>query len=342
MPRTLLNTYIPIIVFPVLSALCLKLITQNLDVAAGLTPHLQGQCSPTSPEESPYRITYTGGAVDVAICGFVAFFHLALTPTVRPLLTYFLGTSLPLLALPALEAHRAGRRASTRGPVILSLPVLVSLAGQVFTVGAVLPLYWLIFILSGTASATPTSSTKISSAHAQATAFSLLIGVAVPSACLLFLSDPHVTALWQLFPLYQFFAYRVHLRVRPPQANSGGDGFGWVQALYLSSFIAGSSTHLGTIASPSVASVFLPRMGAPGIGVAPELLVLDVLQWDSIFAFGSTMLATLWFAHTTCQALTIALWNVVGSVVVGPGAAIAAVALWRESYLHTKVAERKQ
>ncbi|KAJ7771632.1 hypothetical protein B0H16DRAFT_190530 [Mycena metata] len=330
MPRTLLNTYI-LIVFPVMSALCLKLITQN---SAGLTPHLQGQCSPTSPEESPYRITYIGGAADAAICSFVAFFHLALTPTARPLLNYFLGTSLPLLALPALEAHRA----STRGPAILSFPVLFGLAGQVFTVGAVLPLYWLIFILSGAASTTPTSSTKISSEHAQATVFSLIIGVGVPSACLLFLRDPHVTALWQLFPLYQLIAYSGHLLVRPPQANSSGNGFGWVQALYLSSFIVGSSTHLSTIAAaPSVASVFLPRTGAPGIGVAPELLVLDVLQWDSIFAFGSTMLATLWFAHTTRQALTIALWNVVGTIIVGPGAAIAAVALWRESYLHTEV-----
>ncbi|KAJ7184318.1 hypothetical protein C8R46DRAFT_457470 [Mycena filopes] len=340
MSHKLLNTYIPLILFPVLSALALKLILRNLDTAAGLTPYLEHQCSPPSLHESPhpYRLSYTGlDALDATVCGFVAFFHLALTPTVRPLLTYFLGTSLPLLALPALEAHRRGHSA------ILSLPVLVGLAGQLFTVGAVLPLYWLVFILSGAAHVAPSPSrtTQISSAHAQATVFSLFI-VGVISACLLVLSDPHVTALWQLFPLYQFIAQTVHILVRP-LANSTAHGFGWIQALYVTSFIAGSSLHLGTIAAaPSVASVFLPRMGPPAVRVTPELLVLDVLQWDSIFAFGSTLLATVWFARTTRQALAIAVWNVVGSVVVGPGATIAAVALWRESHLHPETETAKE
>ncbi len=162
---------------------------------SGLDEELKLQCPTNSSanlESMPYRLQYTGlFSVDAALCPLVAFFHLAFTPAVRPLLTYFLSTSLPLLALPALESVRSGR------PAVLALSVLVGLAGQLFTVGAVLPIFWLVFILSGAARVTPsaTAPTAISSAHAQAVCFGILVGAAVPSACLLALHAPHVTAL---------------------------------------------------------------------------------------------------------------------------------------------------
>jgi hypothetical protein len=224
------------------------------------------------------------------LCPFVAFFHLAFTQPVLPLLTYFLGTALPLLALPALEAVRPGR------PAVLALPVLMGLAAQVFTFGAVLPLYWAVFIVSGAARASPSSSssTTISALHVQAISFGLLAGALVPSACLVALRDPHVTALWQLFPLWQFIAQAAHLLVRPPSPNpnpnnpnskaqsqspesppSDRGGFGWIQALYLASFIAGSSTHVSTLfsAASTWRDVFLPSV-APRMGAPPELKVV--------------------------------------------------------------------
>ncbi|KAF8191411.1 hypothetical protein K438DRAFT_1970412 [Mycena galopus ATCC 62051] len=340
MAQKILNTYVPLIVFPVLSAFAVKLILGNF-LASGLEGDLKLQCPTTltSLESTPYLLEYTGlSSVDATLCTLVAFFHLAFTPAVFPLLTYFLGTSIPLLALPALEAVRSGR------PAILALPVVLGLAGQLFTVGATLPLYWLVFILSGAAHAqpAPAASTAVSSAHAQAVSFGILVGAGVPSACLLLLVDPQVTALWQLFPLWQFIAQTGHLVVRPAKSGVAANGFGWVQALYVAAFIAGSSLHIGTLASvPSVRDVFLPSFEARA-GVAPELKILDFLQWDSFFGFTSTLLATVWFARTTSQALTIALWNVLGSVVVGPGAAIAAVALWRESHLHTEIPQEQK
>ncbi|KAJ7736524.1 hypothetical protein B0H14DRAFT_502142 [Mycena olivaceomarginata] len=334
----LFAAYTPLVAFPVLSALALNLTLGNV-VASGLAPELESQCSGTL--ESPYRLQYTGSnAIDVTLCTLVSFFHLAFTPPVRPLLTYFLATSFPLFAIPAFEAVRTGR------PTVLALPVVLGLAGQLWTIGAMIPLYWLAFILSGAASAkpSPSASSSVSSAHAQAVSFGLLAGAVAPSVSLLMLEDPYVTALWQLFPVWQLIAQAGHLLVRPAKPGPGvpANGFGWVQAFYIITFIVGSSIHVGTLfATPSLRDVFLPSV-APRIGEAPELNVLNLLQWDAVFAFGSTLLATVWFARTTGQALTIVLWNVVGSVVVGPGAAIAAVALWRESYLHTEIPEEQK
>ncbi|KAJ7733281.1 hypothetical protein B0H14DRAFT_3517424, partial [Mycena olivaceomarginata] len=262
----LFAAYTPLVAFPVLSALALNLTLGNV-VASGLAPELESQCSGTL--ESPYRLQYTGSnAIDVTLCTLVSFFHLAFTPPVRPLLTYFLATSFPLFAIPAFEAVRTGR------PTVLALPVVLGLAGQLWTIGAMIPLYWLAFILSGAASAkpSPSASSSVSSAHAQAVSFGLLAGAVAPSVSLLMLEDPYA---------------------------------GHLLAFYIITFIVGSSIHVGTLfATPSLRDVFLPSV-APRIGEAPELNVLNLLQWDAVFAFGSTLLATVWFARTTSQALTI-------------------------------------
>ncbi|KAJ7221740.1 hypothetical protein GGX14DRAFT_492694 [Mycena pura] len=325
-----------IVVFTSLSILALKLTVGNFIASA--QPGEQKQC-PTVLSSTPYRQEYTGlPSVDLALCEFVAFFHLALTPDARPLLSYFFGNALALLAIPAVEAFRPG--CST----FLTIPVLFGLAAQVFTAGATFPIYWLAFILSGAAHRRPlagTPSTAVSPAHAQAVVFGLAIGAVVPSMCLLVLQDPHVTALWQLFPLWQFLAQSAHLFVRR-RAASPESGFSWIQGLYIAAFMISSSTHIATLAGSSdLRAVFLPSI-APRTNAPLELKVLDLFQWDFFFAFLSTLLGTVWFAKTTRQALCIVLWNVVGSVIVGPGAAVAAVALWREAYLHPESDDKKR
>ncbi|KAJ7702244.1 hypothetical protein B0H17DRAFT_872151, partial [Mycena rosella] len=323
--------YIPLVVFPVLSALALKLTFGNL-YASDLLSTIEEQCpaSLSSLELTPLRLSYIGvPSVDAALCGVVTFFHLALTPQVLPFLTYFMSTTMALLAIPAFEACRNGRHSA------LALPVLFGLAMQVFTVGAVMPIYWLAFILTGAAQRRAgRENTQISSAHAQAVVFGLNIGAGIPSICLLVLQDPYVTTLWQLFPLWQFLAQSAHLLSRRPSAHPGS-GYSWVSALYLGAFIIASSTHIGTVAKAKdlegVKAIFLPSVAPLASAAAPNLKVLGLLQWDGFFAFASTLIGTLWFARNSRQAFGIALWNVIGSVVVGPGAAIAAVALWRES-----------
>ena len=49
---------------------------------------------------------------------------------------------------------------------------------------------------------------------------------------------------------------------------------------------------------------------------------------------GSNLLGTLWFASSAKQAALMVLWDLLASVVVGPGAAISGVLLWRERRLN--------
>jgi hypothetical protein len=64
------------------------------------------------------------------------------------------------------------------------------------------------------------------------------------------------------------------------------------------------------------------------------------LQWDAAFTLGSGVVGTLWFANNAKQVALIALWNVISSVIVGPGAAVSGVLIWREWRLnHDEVLE---
>ncbi|KAJ7090328.1 hypothetical protein B0H15DRAFT_259912 [Mycena belliarum] len=341
MSQKALTRYLPLVLFPVLSALALKLTLGNLD-ASGLNATVEDQCPahPLSPQLTPHRMAYVGiPFVDKALCSFVTLFHLALTHQVLPFLTYFLGTSMSLFAIPAFEACRNGRHS------LLAFPIVFGLLMQVMTMGAVLPIYWLIFILTGAAQRHPGGGpTHISSAHAQAVVFGLIIGVAIPSICLIVLQDSYVTALWQLFPLWQFLAQSAHLTFRRPSAHPDS-GYSWVSALYLGAFIISSSTHLGTMAKAKtfagMKAFFLPSV-TPLTSAAPNMQALDLFQWDAVFAFISTLLGTMWFARNGTQAICIALWNVIGSFVVGPGAVIAIIALWREAHLHSSTNNEKE
>ncbi|KAJ7460985.1 hypothetical protein B0H11DRAFT_159533 [Mycena galericulata] len=340
MSQKIWSTYIPLVLFPAMSALALKFTFGNM-AEAGLS-FIEENCPVqfASSELTPHRLDYIGAtSVDQTICGFVSFFHLAFTPEVLPFLTYFMSGSMALLAFPAFEASRNGRH------WVLAAPVVFGLLGQVMTVGAVLPIYWLLFILTGTAQRGATGGqTKISAAQAQAVVFGLIIGVAIPSLCLIVLQDPFVTSLWQIFPLWQLLAQSIHLLVRPPSTHPES-GYPWIRALYIGAFIFASSSHIGVLAKAKtldgIKSVFLPSV-APQKSAAPNMKVLDLFKWDAFFAYTSTLLGTIWCAEDPEQAIYIVLWNVIGSIVVGPGAVIAGLALWRETYLHSSLASERQ
>ncbi|KAJ6620264.1 hypothetical protein B0H10DRAFT_1792052 [Mycena sp. CBHHK59/15] len=326
---------LPLIIFPTLSALAFHFTLGHL-LASGLGSTLKAQCPPSlanaSPEHTPYRLAYTGVPVlDKRLCGLVSVFHLALTPEALPFLNYFLGTSVPLLALSALESVRKGSHAS------LALPVVFGLLSQVMTVGVVLPIYWLIFILTGAARRRVGGDrTRVPKARAEAAVVGLIVGAAIPSVWLVVAKDPYVTAIWQFFPLWQFLSQSANQLVRGRTTHSAS-GYSWIRALYAGAFLAAAGIHISSAwNTPDLASakaLFLPSL-TPLTSAAPNLQVRNFLQWDAVFGFGSTLVASLWFARNSRQLAYIVLWNVLGSVVVGPGAAIAAVALWRESCLH--------
>jgi len=333
---------LPLVVFPSITALAYKFIFGHL-VQSGLREKIARQCSPAlaSLEVTPYRLNYTGfGSVDQNACTLVSIFHAAMSPAPSLFTNYFIWTLTPVVAISSIESCRNGRHFS------LAVPVLFTLTMQVMSFGAVMPLYWLLFIWTGTAGLRAQGErTKVPQAQAEAIIFGIFIGFVVPTLCMLALEDPYVTAMWQLFPAWQALAQRVHLFGRPVSRHPES-GYRTLRALYIAIFILSSSIHLSVVAPRVHDFSSLKRIFVPSISVLPsdtalELQVLDFLQFDAVFGFLSSLLATLWFGHTGKEVMGLTVWALLGSILFGPGAAITGAALWRESRLDGFAGESK-
>jgi len=326
------------LIFPTLSALAVNFIFGHM-FKSGLAANLTAQCPPTvtSLELTPYRLPYTGlHLLDEKLCGLVAFFHAAMTPGPFPFLAYFMGTGAPLIAIPAVESFRKGRHFS------IGYPLVVGFFCQVATVGVTMPVFWLLFIVSGAAKLNRRSGneqTLVTHAHAEAIIFGVCVGSIIPTACMFLLNDPLVTAIWQAFPVWVSIAQFGHHLFRPA-SRYPESGYKTVRALFVGLFIVSSSTHLASIwpkIGDLVALQFLFLPSIPVLNPATttvELKVLDFLKWDAVFGFASSILATFWFARNAKQFTALLAWHVVAVPVFGPGAAIAGVAIWRESLLN--------
>ncbi|KAG6854965.1 hypothetical protein C0991_009788 [Blastosporella zonata] len=335
------DAFLPLVLFTSLAYYATRFIFGHLE-ASGLALSLRGACAPESiTNAQPYRLVYTGlHKADAILCTLVTFFHAALDePDAITALKYFVGICAPLITLPTIESCRAGRG------VFIALPVILGLASQIATIGFTFPIYWLIFIVSGGANIGwgRHSDAIITQAHAEAVIFGLLVGAAIPSVGMLVLADPNVTAIWQPYPAYVSIAQLIHLLIRPASKHSTS-GYKTIRLLYISMFILSSSIHIATIwpliaDADTVLRVYLPSFVVPQHSTTVGHRVLHFLKWDLTFGFGSSLLATLWFARSLIGVFTLLAWNIVASVVLGPGAALAGAALWRESSLHSQIAD---
>jgi hypothetical protein len=258
-------------------------------------------------------------------------FHGALEPSSRNYTIYLAFTLAPIVVFMYVEATRAGRPRALSAPAATTFGLLY----QLLSAGAVLPLYWAAFLLSGQAA----RRGRVDSAHAQATAFAFGVGFFIPTTLMLAWADPVVTALWQPFPLWMLLAQRFHLLVRPPgRVGADAPGKQIVQALYWFTCLVATWSHL-TLLWPirddlgAVRHAVFPRF----LGADETLTLADgarnFLQWDGVFIVLPALLATLWFARSGQELVFLALWNVSTSITMGPGAALATVYAWREATL---------
>lgn len=312
--------------FPTLSALAARMIFGNMK-ESGLEAEIKAQCLPGSQ----YYIEFSGVKVlDENICSLVAMFHAALTPSVYSFLVYFSATcGPPVVAFIGIEACRK------RSHFSLTYPIIFGISFQLATYGVTLPIYWLLFILTGASRPSKNADTKIARGDAGAIIFNLWMGWGIPTVAMLVLQDPWITALWQAVPLWASVAQRIHLTLQP----SSKSGYGFVKGLYIFCFLLASSLHLATVYPilhdvEALKAFFVPSVAALNQSTPIELLVRDLLQWDMNIAMASSILATLWFARSFTQLVGVVVWNAVAIPVVGPGAAFAGVALWRESTLN--------
>jgi hypothetical protein len=112
---------------------------------------------------------------------------------------------------------------------------IFSLLYQLLSAALITPLYWLILVLSSPSTIKPSASTPsssgtethsclthpppISEAHAEAVTFAFFVGFFLPTSFMIFTKDPHVIAIWQVFPLCMLLGMQLHLLVRPPKPS---------------------------------------------------------------------------------------------------------------------------
>jgi len=205
---------------------------------------------------------------------------------------------------------------------------------QILSAGFTFPLFWLALILSGH-TRLDRFTARIDQARAKATLFAVLAGYALPTALMLILQYPVVTAAWELFPVWMWVAQAAaHLFIRP-SSRYNTSGYWTVQATFIFTFISSAISHIAAIWTTKdlalLRDLYVPPIVTPDPATTNLQLATHVFfQWDAVFTMGSSLLGTLWFARNTKQVVLIALWNVIASVVVGPGAAVSGVLLWRE------------
>ncbi|KAJ8508550.1 hypothetical protein ONZ45_g9184 [Pleurotus djamor] len=324
-----INGYVlPGIIFPVLTALGVRYLSGSF-LSSGLGDDLAKACSAS---DSPYLHHVSGlHGLDGFLCNLVAFFHAILEPKVSPVLMYFMGTAGGLMAFPLIEAQRQSR------PLLLAFPMIVGLLGQSITIGLTMTLYWPIFIWRGSANLVSHPTVHVTQADAEAIVFATFVGTIIPSVGLMVLRDPTVTALWQIFPMFASAAFMGHKLFRPSHRHSQS-GYKTIRTLYIGSFIAASSMHLA-IVGPKLFDVpallaFFPSTSPLPLAASLTSKTEDFLKWDLVFAFGSSILGTLWFARDAAEVLTFAIWHAFAIPLFGPGASMTAIFLWRESVLN--------
>ncbi len=271
---------------------------------------------------------YVGlGPIDSMLCILVAFFQSSFDPTTFPFSADFIASWSAPVALTFVEAARSGRS------TVLALPVLMGLFYQNISSGITFPLFWLALILSGHTRLDRVSA-RIDQAKAEAVLFAVLAGFALPSALMFVFQDPILTAAWQFFPLWMWVAQAAFIFIRP-SSHHYTSGYWTVQTTFILTFIISAVSHIAVILSTKelelLRNLYVPPIVPPDPATTTLPLATHVtLQWDAVFTLGSGLLGTLWFAHNAKQATLIALWNVIATIVVGPGAAVSGVLFWRE------------
>ena len=294
-------------------------------VKSGGAALLNGQCP---PNPGPYSVRYVGlGPIDDLLCILVAFFQSSFDPTTFPFAADFAASWATPVALTFVEAARSGRSP------LLAFPAIVGVIYQLQGAGFTFPLFWLALILSGHTRLNRVAA-RIDQAKAEAALFAVLAGFALPTALMLILQDSVVTAAWQFFPAWMSVAQATHLFIRP-SSRFNTSGYWTVQAIYVFTFIASAISHIAAIwAIKDLAllrDLYVPPIVPPDPATTKLQLATHVFfQWDAVFTMGSSLLGTFWFARNAKQVVLIALWNVIATVVVGPGAAVSGVLLWRE------------
>jgi hypothetical protein len=326
---------LPILVFVPMSFTAFKLLFGHFE-KAGLF-QLQDHCPTPFEGKQPYQRPYLGGyvpAIEELLCVLVSFFHPVFKPEAAnhtPFVRDFLASLSACVVIPILEASRSNR------PWLLAFPVFIGVIYQLFTIAVTLSAYWAVFLAITRDHAT---GSQIVQADAEAVLFGLVMGFFIPSFAMAYIATPQPIALWQAFPVLVSLFGGLHHLFRPRSLH-GSSGYRTVQATYILTFIVSAVVHLRTLADynfdpQTIITALIPSLAIPDAkkGHTSLTSIIHLLQWDAAFAFGSTFVASLWFVGSVMQGILLISWIVISTVVLGPGAAISGIFLWREARLN--------
>jgi hypothetical protein len=320
---------LPALLFAALAFAGRHFIVGGFDRSGG-TALLTSQCPPNS---GPYSIRYVGvSPIDDTLCLIIASFQSSFDPAIFPFAADFAASWATPIALTFVEAARSGCSS------FLAFPAIMGLSYQIQGAGFIFPLFWLELILFGHTRLDRVAA-RIDQARAEATLFGVLAGFALPTALMFILQDPVVTAAWQFFPVWMWMARAAHLFIRPSSRYKNTSGYWTVQATFIFTFLVSAISHIAVIRSVKDFTLLKNLYVPPIVSLDPATTNLQravhvTLQWENVFTLGSSLLGTLWFARNAKQVVLIALWNVIATLVVGPGAAVSGVLLWRERALN--------
>ncbi|THV07843.1 hypothetical protein K435DRAFT_741221 [Dendrothele bispora CBS 962.96] len=324
-----------LIIFPALSALGINFVLYHALASGFANKVFFEECAKI---DNPYRLPYTDfPIVNQGLCVLISLFHSTFDPSVYPFMIWFMATTAPIVAFIALEARRQNRKA----PFMVKNSTITGLLMQTLSFAFTLPLYWMFSVTSGVISTRPSagdnSTRTVSKSYAQAVFFAILLGLVVPTVCMLNFQTPYATLAWQPFPAYVAIVQSLYLTIA---GSSSGSGYAWIRALYVSCFIANAYVHVSLILPQindlqTLQNLFVPTEALIDIAKPGPAHALHMIQWDAYIGLGSSILATFWFAKSVGQFIGLLLWTSVAVPALGPGAAFSAAALWRESSLHS-------
>jgi hypothetical protein len=265
-------------------------------------------------------------------------FSAALTPPTHVLTGELLASLTAISIIPFIESTRAKR------PLVLAAPTLIGLAYQKFSGGIVLPLYWLIFVWTHPRSV-PHSGTKIRSDDAESTALAMMLGYMIPTFAMYWTAEPRVVAAWQVFPVWISIVFYLTKFVRRSSKRTVASGYHVTQSTLFLGFLTSAVVHwkiviLSTLQSEdplrTALDVFIPYLYAPPPSQTTSVSAAgQLLRWDAIFIVLSGLAAgfySLWVLDFRGLFRGF-LGVIVGTLLFGPGSAVAGLWMWREKCL---------
>ncbi|GJC92660.1 FAD binding domain-containing protein [Colletotrichum higginsianum] len=338
-----------------------KVAINDLFVADGLSDVIQAQLR---AEPVPFTSLKP---LDGLLTMLVRFFQPILAgndPALTLFCIFMVGQLLAVHVVVQVEGMRAGNRGK-----LISYTTLWGLGWQLFTFGATLPVYFLVYIYTSPIPATLGSDAfaaaiSVDPAQARALPGSLAIGAVLPTLLAALPSPSVITphtqeialAAWQAFPLWSGIAQAILSRL--VGAGSSGavprtgkhvtaDGLGDLQRIYALTLSAAGLISYGVIgyvfwasgwatdpARETLRAMFVPPSPFSQAKMASvERGTLALLQWDMYCA---TLVTWSWIAYLSYQTKGVgrAVLDLgrllVWSAIVGPGGAALAVVWGRD------------